>query len=612
MNSYVENDNGAAASKNLKRMVGIINQTEDWFEKHRADEIVRNMSYYRGTFWQGDGVSASTNSAKKYSAERNEVFPIVDTIVSSLAMDLPQVEALDQRQRSYERPGAKEDDTFAGRRIAAALNWFASEDAWDSVVQELVLHAELFDEGGVVKVSWSPTLGRPICRVKMPWEIFFDPNAKRIQDAAWSFERFVIHHDDLVSRFKSNVYDRPSKSIKADTYPRTIIEQRMPYDDDKKLKESGLKEYVSLVEFWDYRKQKVYHIHPDSKQILMETPVPYGRPYEVLVFHDGVGRIRGISDVSLIATTQRDINELVSARREIVGRLPRRMLVDKGLFRSEEEWERFKNSRSWEPTLVEAPPDLTIDQRIYVTPEMPTTFDFNQHLAADVDHVRWVPGMGDYQHGAVKNIRAAAEANMVRGAVEGRLNIRSRRVTRVVTNLFKKMLETFQWALRNPQHSGLDLQHIWMETQADVDLETFANDILNETPKFRLLPFSPLMEDKIARRENFNMLLQSLAGTPIAEHLDWREIAKELQDLYGFRPSIIGPPPPPPQPEGMEGMPAVPGEEAVPGMEGMPATPEEAEQMAAMMEAQALSPAGPPAPAGPPIMPFPGGITGVS
>ena len=43
MNSYVENDNGAAASKNLSRMVGIINQTEDWFEKHRADEIVRNM-----------------------------------------------------------------------------------------------------------------------------------------------------------------------------------------------------------------------------------------------------------------------------------------------------------------------------------------------------------------------------------------------------------------------------------------------------------------------------------------------------------------------------------------------------------------------------------------
>ena len=154
-----------------------------------------------------------------------------------------------------------------------------------------------------------------------------------------------------------------------------------------------------------------------------------------------------------------------------------------------------------------------------------------------------------------------------------------------------------------------------METQADVDLETFANDVLNETPKFRLLPFSPLMEDKIARRENFNMLLQSLAGTPIAEHLDWREIAKELQDLYGFRPSIIGPPQPPPQPEampGMEGMPAMPGAEAMPGMEGMPATPEEAEQMAAMLEAGALAPAGAGEPAGPPIMPFPGGITGVS
>ena len=567
MNTYSESEFGKKATDSLQRMIGLIQQTEQWFEKNRADDIIRNMSYYRGTFWQGEGIlDRASNSAGKYVAERNEVFPIVDTIVSSLAMDIPQVEAIDQRERSY-----------------SSLNWFATEDSWDSMVQELVLHAELFDEGGVVKVSWSPSLGRPICRVKMPWEVHFDPNARRIQDASWAFERFVIHFDDLKQRFKDNVYDRPKKSIAPDTYPRTIIEARMPYEDEQKLRRQGLKEYVSLVEFWDFRNKKVYHIHPDTRQVLMEADAPYGRPYEVLVFHEGVGRIRGISDVSLIASTQRDINELVSARREIVGRLPRRMLVDKGLFRSEEEWERFKTSRSWEQTLVEAPPDLTIDQRIYVTPEMPTTFDFNQHLVADIEHVRWVPGMGDYQHGQVKNIRTAAEANMVRSSIEGRLNIRARRLVRIVTNLFNKMLETYRWAIRNPESSGVDVQYVWSETQADVGLETYVREILKDSPKFNLLPFSPLMEDKIARRENFNMLLQAMSGTPMADHFDWKEVAREIQDLYGFRPSIIVKEQPEPQPSPEEiaaaeaqmgGVP--PGAGAVPPLMALPGMPEAA------------------------------------
>ena len=51
------------------------------------------------------------------------------------------------------------------------------------------------------------------------------------------------------------------------------------------------------------------------------------------------------------------------------------------------------------------------------------TFDFNQHLDQSVDSIRWLPGMGDYQQGQVKNIRTAAEANMIRAAIEGRLNM---------------------------------------------------------------------------------------------------------------------------------------------------------------------------------------------
>ena len=540
MNAHTDLHAGPKAEhKSIQRMVGLVLQTEEWYQKHRADEVIRNLSYYRGRFWDGDGISIKAADSRGYNAVQNEIFPIVDTIVSALAMDLPQVEALDQRQGATDVPEKENDPTFAGRRIASVLNWFAEEDELDTVIQELVLHALLFDQS-VVKVSWSSNLGRPIWRTKLPWEVHFDPSAKRVADVGWSFERFVLHYDDFRGRIESGVYDRPKKAIPADTYPSSIIDTRMPLEQEVELREKGLKEYVSLIEFWDFRKKKLYHLHPDTAQLLMEADMPYERPYDALIFHPGVGRIRGISDVSLIAPIQRDINELVSARREIVARLPRRMLVDRKLFRSDEEFERWKNARSWEPVLVEGPPDGTIDQHVWVSPEMPTTFDFNTHLNQGIESIRWLPGMADYQHGQVKNIRTAAEANMIRGAIEGRLNIRARKVVRVVTSMFRKALATTKWALRNPEASGINVEAIASITQAEPNSLMLQKDLLEVSPSFRLLPFSPLMEDKIARRDSLTNLLAPLSSpSPLGEAMNQRELAKEIVDAFGFRPSLV-------------------------------------------------------------------------
>lgn len=539
--SYSDMERVSDEEKEVHKLSTLIFQTEENFKKNRAEELIRNLAYYRGEFWMGDGYSVGTaqDTARKYNAVQNEVFPIIDTIASSLAMDLPQVEAIDQRENAYKVPSRTQDPTFSGRRVASALNFFAEEDSLDESLRELILHALIFDMS-VIKVMWSSDLGRPIWRTKLPWEVHFDPNAKRVEDAMWCFERFVIHMEDLQSRIDKGVYSKPKKTIKGDTYPRSLVYNQMKDEAEIKLRDAGLKEYVSLVEFWDFKHNKLYHMHPDTKQILMESEIPYGRPYEVLVFHPGIGRIRGISDVTLVAPIQRDINELVSARREVVARLPRRMLIDTKLFRSDDEFERFKNAKTWEPTLVQGPPDGTIDQHIFVSPEMPTTFDFNQHLAQSVDSIRWLPGMGDYQQGQVKNIRTAAEANMIRSAVEGRLAIRSRKVVRVVTTMFRKALDSLKWAIVHDDVSGINFDRISSLVQDDVDPDVFRDEIVEKATRFRLLPFSPLMEDKVARRSHLVDLLQPLSsGGPMSEAIDQSELAREIVDSFGFRPSLV-------------------------------------------------------------------------
>jgi len=564
-NAHAQADVGAGQGKEITRITGLVGQTEDWYRQHKLDEDVRNLSYYRGHFWNGDGHDGQGNDGKSYRAQQNEIFPIVDTVVSSLAMSTPSVEALDQRYWSTAVPTRSQDLNISGRRVASALNYWAEEDMMDKMAQELVLYTELFGMG-VVKTSWSPVLGRPIWRTRLPWEWHCDPGARRPDEIAWAFERFTLHISDLRSRIESGGYLPLTKEIKADTYPRSLVDEKIPQQQELQLKEKGLKEYVGLVEFWDFREQVIYHIHPGSKQVLLKAQMPYGNPYEVLVFHDAVGRVRGIPDVSLLASNQRDINGLVSARREIVHRLPRRMLMDRALWNDEKDFERWKNARSWEPSLSDFPSDANINDKIWVSPEMPTTFDFNNHLEQLTTSIRWTTGLADYQRGEVANIRTAAEATMVRSSVEGRMHIRTTKVVRVVSSVFRQALKVWKWAAANPKASAIDMEAIARNTQGDSDATVLLNDLRQHTPKFRLLPFSPLMEDKQARRDQITQLLNVLGKPgPLSESINQRELARELVELYGLRPSIVGAQPAPmpvaPDPSmGPEGVPPEGGE----------------------------------------------------
>ena len=409
----MSNEEKLKLAKRASKIIAHITHTEEHYRKNIAQEDARNLSCWRGKFWEGDGTTAFPE-LRNYKAEQNEVFPILDTIISALALDLPQCEMLDARQRSHGIPQRSEDITFSGRRMASVLNWMAEEDDMDEMAREAVLHALLFSSGAIRKITWSKSQGRVIWRLKMPWEVQFDPVARRISDIAWASERFILHETEVRSRLENGYYQMvDNKVIKPDTFPRSLIEGSMGSDADSDARNEELKEYVTMHEYWDFREGKLYHIHLGTKQIVMEADAPYGNPYDQLTFHPGVGRIRGIPDTSLIAPLQQDVNELVSARKEIVRKLPRRMFYDKGMFPNEEDAHRFLNSKSWEPVPVETDGQALVGDMIYVTPEMPTTFDFNNHLGQASAHIKSIAGMADFQRGEVKNIRTAAEANMI-------------------------------------------------------------------------------------------------------------------------------------------------------------------------------------------------------
>lgn len=526
------------------KLAAIIDNTAKAYEQYQADRDATNLAYYRGRFWRGDG-GIGLRKHHVYRAAQNEIFPILDTMASSLAMELPQCELLNQTVSSARGRSADDDPTISGKRVAACLNTMAEEDDLDETVFEWVLHALIFPKG-VVKTVWSAALGRTVWEVKLPWEVFFDPSAKHPRKASWAFEYVTVHWSDWKRRVRAGVYevDSGKPPIMPDSYPRDLVENAANSDSEdyeSKLRRDGLKEFVQIVEFWDFRTGYVYHVHPGTKQILAKMRAPYSRPYEVLVFHPGIGRIDGISDVELMAPVQRDINELVNARKEIVHRLPRRLLVDKSLFPNEGDYDKFKRAKTWEPVLVEIGAMGDLAKQIFVTPEMDTTYAFKEHLAANMEGIRRLAGEADFQRGVQKNIRTAAEFEGIRASVEGRMNTRVNRLIKGVTRLFRKGLETLQWAVRNQAVSNIDFAGLVFATQDGIPPEVLLSDILNQAPRFRLLPFSPLMEDKIARRAHLVDLVERiLLRLPTEEKLiDWREAAHELVSQYGLPPTIV-------------------------------------------------------------------------
>ena len=579
--------------RDAMRMCALIEQRERIYKDTRAQIDARNMSFWRGNFWSSQGVPGQqhvSSPAAPYQAQRNEVFPILDSIATALALQLPQVALTDRRVKTMARPTRPHDPHYFGQRVAMALNYFAEKDDLQDVLYEAVLCALCFRSGGILKTEWNANVGRAEWSYKLPWEVFFDTAAKRMRDVTYCFERFPIHIEDLLERQRSGVYVPCPKRIVADVYPQALVEDALNDDDERRLRESGLREHVLLHEFWDFRRGVRYHIHLDTRHVFMAIPIQWGNPYIMFNFSPAIGTIEGIPDIDHLAPIQTDINELVNAQREVIRRLPGRVLVDSDLFPSDTEWGRFQNSKLWEWQRVKKPQGYAnLTECITKIAPVDTSFDFNKKLAEDTEHARYLSGVSGAMRGMPENIRTAEEVSLVRGKMEARMLARSNRVVGAVTRLFETTLRCLQWAANHHGELGWNPEDLYSATifPDDPPYDVWFAELTTDPTvhAFRVLPFSPLMEDpNVVRKwmnETFPMLMQN---QKIAEVVDAREAMHDIVERQGIRgawvlpesqgaPAIAGstpqggPPPGPPQ------MPPIPS--GVPPMPpGMPPLPE--------------------------------------
>jgi len=514
------------------RMLLLIQHNEDWYVNRMALDDTTALSYYRGVFWAGDAslIPGDLGNLRAFRAQRNEIFPIVEDVASALSGQVPQVSMRDDPARDF-------------AVCAEVQNEFSILDDLDETIYQANIHQLLFRKGAWSKTVWSADKGRPTTKVLFPWEVFGDPNARRMEDVSWIFERFVLPWHVYEARRKAGVYSEPSYNLGPDTFPKSI-EEDYQYDTDDlaTLRENGVQEFVGLHEFWDFRSGWVYHLHAPSGSVLMKTPIAYGNPYRQLVINPALGRMEGLPLVLLAAPDQQDINQLVCARREVIGRVQGKDLLDKRMFQDEKSWEEFMAAGPGMPARVAPAGDRTIEQSVFQMQGAPLSYDFKDHLGADVEHIRYLAGQGAYRHGTVENIRTAQEAAMIQAAYEGRLKRLSARVGKFALSIFEVSLRAWQWALTNANDAavGCNARGVYNLKPSGLDYWTWARRQLDCLPRFSILPFSPLMENAMMRRATMTELLGMASKVPeVGARVRWSDACDELQTAYEVRPSFF-------------------------------------------------------------------------
>ena len=553
-------DPAAYEARTISRLTTLIETSEETYKKWRGEQDVMNLCYWRGKFWKHDGWQPqATDKLVNYASSQNEIFPILDSISSALALSLPQVELADHRVHVGAPPTRETDPAYFGQRVARALNVMAAEADFDETIREATLQAMVFAKGGIVKTMWPVERGMCDWTTKLPWEVFFDPGARRIRDCSWAFERFPLHYDDFLTRIQSGVYQRPTtgRKLTADAFPVSLVEDILLDDQEREDRRNSIREYILLHEFYDFRRGVFYHIHVPTMTVLLAAPIAFGNPYSVLQFNPAIGRMEGVPEVDYLAGTQTDINEIVSARLDYARTCVPKLVADNRMFKDAAAFEKFRKARANEITTVDKPSDMqSIEEGFALTPTPTTTPDLRQHLSEAVESIRYRAGVGSMDRGVPENIRTAAEADAIRARTDSRLRVKSGLVVKTVANCFKTGLRALQWATTNAKDLGWQPEALYSATVEGIPFEQWRSEVLSPaaTHDFRILPFSPLMEDPITRRKYLMDLIDKIGGADIALNFDQRELAREIQEGFQLRRSLVRAEPPPPP-----GAPALPG-----------------------------------------------------
>ena len=460
-------------------------------QKVEAETWEQVLAWYNGLF-TGDG-GADQDSDPMHL---NLGFVIVDSVSAALAMHKPRFSG---------KPVAADKHDLANA-AQLAMDRDAKASDLEAVSRRSCRRALAFPRS-FAKVVWNPEMKAPRVYDLDPRRVWWDFEVP-FEESEYVIEVISIKRKDLerlTKRFTDPATGKRREGrLNADGILKSPQEKGRPqwllgHKDRLGDKTSSLWDWLVIYEIHFPREGKMVMFMLGAEKFLYEGPGPsklVPNPYTMLTFHDNLRDYRGMSDCSLVKSTQAKINELDElAFQHAVVSIPG-TLVD-GDMVTEVEVGKLEETAAGAIKRIKLGNTKGKTLRDAVMPEPTPTLspDFYALRRTLMDSAMLVLGLPDWLRGQVtKNLETATQAALTEQGVKSRFTMRENQVKKFMTDIGERMLLLRQEHMDAKDFvdigglapEGLPDRVTVRELSALVDIEVVAHDPMDFTPEVRL------------------------------------------------------------------------------------------------------------------------------
>ena len=375
----------------------------------------------------------------------------------------------------------------------------------------------------------------PIVERVSPFDVYVDPNAVRVKDAAWIAQRMYM---PLAKAQKQTKWDKTARErMKGVTMREAKEGVDVTYESEER---STNTDYVVVWEYYDLVENTVGTIADGADRWLSKPePIPFvfNNPFVMLANYEVPEKLYAIGDVEAIAPLQM---ELAMTRTRMVNdrkRFRRMYMVRSGDIGTE-GMESMRGSD--DNAIIDVEGERPFGELIAPVQTTSLPPEFYNQTAMILDDINMVSGVSEYQRGSVAEIRrTATEAAMIQDASNARAADKLSIVERAIGEVAQRLVQLSQQFItqeRVASIAGQDGAMQWIpytkeaiQGEFDYSVEAGSTQPQNETQ----------------RRQAAMQMMDAMSPFIEMGVVDARKIAEHvLKNGFGVKnPSEFMPPP---------------------------------------------------------------------
>ena len=502
----------------MAKLKDLIEQHLTYYKDYEKNDFDRARSYYRGDFWETYEKQGAILDARMSSmyAQKNLVYAITDTAISSLLGPNPQVAAMPQTPDSQDLAGATN----------GLMEW-----AFRSVNMRrrsaLALMDAVLCKRGVFKVSWDSKKDCPILSNPNPATVFFDLSARDNDDIRYWIQACPLTPAAFKAKVKSGRY-APNSEIQPEAMPTWML------DDVQKTSIttfSSTDKRIMVYEFYDLESNTVVHYHKGTDHVLFKGQLDFV-PFSMFSLnHSGVD-CTGLSEVQLVLDQQTNINQLLTLWKRITYLNVPKILYDAGKIDSaalDKAMEAMVGS--FVPVDAEGVDEMRNFGALFYDmprPQVPEAIiSFIARLEADA---AFQSALAEAARGQVAGAKTATEMPIIDAQMRTRLATREGHLNTALEDVAAKMFYLMQRYMKKPKMvrlSGSDLfTHLGTQQLKQLKMD------------FEMVSYNPIRKNPAVLLETLQAMVPLLAQAP---NVDMFKLFEELVSGLGLPNRIIIP-----------------------------------------------------------------------